>query len=1286
MIKGSFYGLAFQGYRSTSARVPRFTCMHVILSRAQRLLIAGTIILIFLLGGSVLALRYWFLPNIESYREQIAETASAALGQPVEIGAISADWRGPRMQLVLHDVTVRDAGNQSALKLDKVDTTLAWLSLITGEVRLYSLALDGPQLRIERDQSGDIYVAGIHIRRGDQDDGFADWLLAQRSVTVRDAAVTWHDAQRQAPPILFTGVDLQLENWGANHRFGLQATPPAEVASTLDVRGDVSGRLAADVMRWRGQLYTRFDYVDLAALRTWLELPIEVTRGVGGMRAWLKFRDQRFESVIADLVLADVKTRVAPDLPETHLAHVNGRVSWASDDRGFEIRAEKLALAAQKNAQVEPVDFAVKVSSARGKDPAYGELAVNQLQIEPLLALVDNLPIKQQLTADLRESSPRGTLRNVALKWRGDWKAPLAYQGKVDFSQLSFSPQGKFPGVKNLSGGAELTEQGGSLRLDSRASAFELPLVFRESLLFDRLTADVAWSRSAGQTEFNFKKVEFANSHFEGAASGLYRTIPEGKGFADMSGNLTRADASAVWRYVPLVIGPNTREWLQDALVKGDSNDVKFRLKGDLKNFPFGGSSEEVFEVMAKAKNGVLNYAQDWPSIENLQADVHFHGRSLDIRAKNATLLSAKIVNVQAAIPDLVVKDELLQVSGEAEGATSRFLAFIEKTPVADMIDRFTHGLSAEGDGKLQLKIALPLRHRQDTRIEGAYTFDDNRLTIPDLPVLSAINGRLKFTESSATLEPTSAVILGGPINVSAMAKEGTGVAINASGRANVENLKKVLAHPWLGSVRGTTDWRGSLELRNKLANVTVESDLNGVTADLPAPLKKGAAETRVLKIERTMPAPKRDQISLAYGNIVSLQAARNLEREKVEIERAALNFGAPAILPEKKSVTVNGSLASLNLDEWKNFTQSGGVQGLPDPAQVDLRIGGLTTGGRQFNALHVVARRQAQDWSATVKGQEVTGAITWKAEGRGSLTARLSELTIPTAPEGSSDKDKISANSMPAIDLIAENFSVHGRRFGKLELLGTPAGEDWRVEKLNMSHPDGALASSGMWRSQPPRTGLKLVLNVSNIGAYLARYDYPEGIKGGGAEIEGDISWPGSPMDFEFAKLDGDLILVAHKGRFVKLKPGLGKLLGLVSLQALPRRIKLDFKDIFSEGFEFDQIAGQLKISDGVMTTDDFTVRGTAGRIIMTGDVNLNDETQELEVKVTPTLGDTFAIAAAIANPIAGVATYIASKVLKDPLDQFLSYEYSVHGRWDEPVVSKISKAPEAPQPFGTQ
>ncbi|MGH8728939.1 MAG: AsmA family protein, partial [Burkholderiales bacterium] len=295
---------------NVSTIAPFLLPMRTFLNRAPRFLLAFAITLLLLLGGAVLALRYWFLPNIEDYRGRIAQAASTALGQEVEIGGLAAQWRGPRLHLVLTDVTVLDGANSPALTLGQVDTTLGWMSLLSGDVKLYSLNLNGPRLQLERGQNGAIRIVGFK----ETDGHFGDWLLAQESVIVSDAEITWRDLMRNAPAIVLSDIDLTLENSGADHRFGLQASPPVEVASRLNMRGEVNGRALADVARWQGELYGKLDRVNLPALRTWIDLPIDLTEGAGAVTAWIKFRDQRLESATADLALANVKTKIGADL------------------------------------------------------------------------------------------------------------------------------------------------------------------------------------------------------------------------------------------------------------------------------------------------------------------------------------------------------------------------------------------------------------------------------------------------------------------------------------------------------------------------------------------------------------------------------------------------------------------------------------------------------------------------------------------------------------------------------------------------------------------------------------------------------------------------------------------------------------------------------------------------------------------------------------------------------------------------------------------------------------
>ncbi|MGZ8264673.1 MAG: YhdP family protein, partial [Burkholderiales bacterium] len=179
-------------------------------------------------------------------------------------------------------------------------------------------------------------------------------------------------------------------------------------------------------------------------------------------------------------------------------------------------------------------------------------------------------------------------------------------------------------------------------------------------------------------------------------------------------------------------------------------------------------------------------------------------------------------------------------------------------------------------------------------------------------------------------------------------------------------------------------------------------------------------------------------------------------------------------------------------------------------------------------------------------------------------------------------------------------------------------------------------------------------------------------------AKIEGQLSWSGSPLEFDYPTLAGQLVVDASNGQFVKLEPGLGKLLGVLSLQALPRRLTLDFRDVFSEGLAFDSIIGSLKIDRGIAVTDNFRIQGPSARVVMAGEVDLVRETQKMRVRVTPHISDSVSIAGAlIGGPVAGVAAFIAQKVLKDPLEQLVSFEYNVTGNWADPQVAKVERAP---------
>jgi uncharacterized protein (TIGR02099 family) len=640
---------------------------------------------------------------------------------------------------------------------------------------------------------------------------------------------------------------------------------------------------------------------------------------------------------------------------------------------------------------------------------------------------------------------------------------------------------------------------------------------------------------------------------------------------------------------------------------------------------------------------------------------------------------------VHAEIPDLGAADRVLTVSGDAEGQTNEFLNFIAKSPVADLLDRFTDKIQAEGSGKLALKLTIPVSNIKDTRVEGAYQFINNQLTVEgDLFPYEQVSGKLEFTESNVRVANATLNLLGGPATLSgATQKDGT-VRLNLAGHANLDTIRRSNSAAWVQALHGAADWRAAVTLRKRLADIVFDSSLQGVVSDLPAPLAKTAADSLAFRLERRMTGKAQDRLVVSIGNIVSAQFQRSNDGNQYIIERGNISLGGSAQEPERKGLWISGSLKSFDLDQWLavlKSASSGTTYG--ELGGIDVKFGTLDMFGRRFNDLAISGAPQGGLWQAVLIGREFTGEVSWRSQGKGKVVARMKNLVIPpmSPVKRPLATDKDQPIEFPALDIYADNLQVHQTSLGKLELMAVPDGRDWRLERLRVTNPDATLNIEGVWQGwmTQPRTMVNVRLDVSDIGKALVRLGYPEGIRRGTAKLEGPLSWSGNPSEIDYPTLSGNFLLEANKGQFVKLDPGIGKLLGVLSLQSLPRRLSLDFRDIFTDGLAFDEIVGTVKISRGVANTDSFRILGPAVRIQMTGDVDLNAETQKLRVKVFPSVSDSLSVAGAfVAGPIAGIAAFVAQKLLKDPLNQMAAYEYSVSGTWADPQVSKIDSGQE--------
>ena len=1249
-----------------------------------------------LFGGLVFAVivfsvQYWLLPHIGEYRETIAQDLSAAAHQRITIGRLDGYWDGLRLTLVLGDVTVYDKTDRPALMLKRIESSLSWWSFVYLEPRLHSIEIEQPSLSIARDRDGVISVAGIEVNAAGGG-GFSDWLLRQDRIVIRDAGISWRDDARGAPPLELKNVYFRLDNSGRRHRFGLRAVPPGQLAAPLDVRGDLRGDTVTDLAQWSGRLFARLDYVDIAAWRTWVPFPVSFPRGVGAARVWANLDAGRLTGITTDVELSQVRTRLGQDVKELDLQSLKGRIAWESLPDGFEFSTTRLALATRSGVVLPATDFMLRYQGASASRLERGELRANEIHVEPLLALADYLPLSDDLRREIAGYAPRGELYEVAIKWNGSWPQPRQYSIKSKFTGVGMQPVGRLPGFAGLSGQIDGNENGGTLYLDAENVAAELPLVFSDKLNLESLTARVVWDRSGDQYTIKLNNVSFSNADVAGSVYGTYRTAATGRGIIDLSGNLTRADAHRVAHYIPLQVAESARHWINGAFLTGEAKDVQLRLKGDLDQFPFADSKSGLFRVAVKVAGLTLDYANGWPRIENIAGDVIFSGRRMEVAAREGYIFGVKLAPVRAEIPDLDAHPRTLSIDGTAEGSTRDFLTFVARSPVLDTARYFTEKIRAEGNGRLLLKLVMPLDHAAEVRVAGGYQFINNRLAGDDgMPPLEQVNGRLEFTEASVRASNITMNFLGGPATLS-VATDRDGVThVTTHGRVDMDNFRREpRTPPWAQLLHGSTDWKGELILNNnRQVDLVFESTLSGITSGLPAPLTKTSLGSMPLKIERHIVKMPRERFIFLLGNIVSAQLIGHDDGGHFAVERGNITFGEVATMPaSRKGVVVNGVIPRLDFDGWLALLGGGNVNNmtLPNIVGIDLKITDLDFYDRPFHTLAIVGNRTPSGaLHATINGQEMTGEINWRPQQGGrQLQARFRQLTVParvagntsSAYENEAAKNTTEITDLPTLDLTAENFVLRDKVLGKLELLAVPENGDWRIEKLRVSNPDATAEIDGWWKNwlTHAHTEANVHLEVNDIGKLLVRLGQPQGIKRGTAQLDGTLSWDGAPYNIDYKTMSGNLLVEAKKGQFTKLDPGVGRLLGILSLQSLPRRMSLDFRDIFSAGLAFDEIIGAVKVSRGLATTDSFRIQSPSARIVMSGDVDLAAETQNLHVKVTPSVSDSISVAGAlIGGPVAGVAAWVAQKLLKDPFERMTSYEYSVTGTWNEPRVAKL-------------
>ena len=1243
---------------------------------------AATALTVVVLAVTTFTLRYLLLPQAGYLLPKVEHLVSDYAGRPVKIDGFNIDWLGREPVLSLQGLQVfpQYGGDTPQLELASLYVSLDPWALATAEVRIGRLSVAGIRLSLLRHADGRISVEGF--AGGDQAAASGDntavalWLLAQPRLGLYSSQVELRD-EMSGRDLRFNDVNVELENDGERHRLGGSLRLPAELGSHLgflaQFRGDPS-----DSRRWRGELYLKARALRLSAEpHGHLPARLGIQGGEADLELWSHWDRGRVTGATLDLELRGVEANgVTLDALGGVLTARRTRGDGAQSE-GWRVDGERLHLN-HAGKRWESDFLAVELSDGGGRATA------QRLDVQPLSGLLLATGLLDRERRGMVEAlHPSGRIEGLELAW--DAAGGFALRGEL--RDWSNRPWGGFPGLDGVNARVDGNRAAGTIELEGNADhglTVELPKLFRHPLALDRVSGTLQWSHDAEGWRLITPALAAENEHLTTLSRLDARLPADGSPLLlDLQSDFRDGDAAHTFRYLPVgIMPPETVSWLDRAIVGGRVTAGSALFHGSTGDFPFAGD-EGRFEVRFNIEQGLLDYQEGWPRLEELEAEIAFVNEGFHAEGRGGRILGGEVRKVTAAIPDLA--NAQLSITGRADAPAADLLSLLRDTPLRDHVGRYFEGMSAEGDPGLDIDIHIPLTGEGDeVAVSGAVHFQEGALDlgVADL-VVRGIDGTVGFDNDGIRADGVRARFNDKPVRIDAYPLKSGGSRVAAQGRFSGEELLTPYAPFAASRMGGVGDWRLDLDIpggdRGPLrVSARLRSDLKGIAIRLPKPIGKPADEASPLDVTLAFGGDEAQPVRFSCGERLrgEILAGGDDVPRRVTL---ALGGGPLAPLPPK-GMTVSGEMEELDLAEWIELWNEPGLQGEDAPPEVrrlDLRVAQLEAFGHLFNEQRLSGGPDGGLWRFRLEGPDAQGSLNLptKWDRAQTLSAELEHLVLRPyggAPTTEEAAEPVNPRGWPAIELTGERFTYDGLALGRLEMKAAPDYDGLHLHHLVIDAPHTHLKGQGgwRWRKGEPESWLNARVQSLDLQQTLATFGHPHTLGDGEGMMDLEFNWPGDPGDFSLEGIEGEMALTLTDPRILDLDPGAGRMLGL---------LRLDLAGAVSEGIGFDTIRGGVLVANGTADITELEMLGNTADLRVAGKIQLVDEEYDLLVDLTPKVSSSLPLVGVIAsaNPVVGAALLVADRLLHKQIDKAAERHYTVTGPWDDPRIDKLT--PEA-------
>lgn len=1217
-------------------------------------------------------------------RPQLEALLSDRLQRPVTIAALEGrmDGLSPVIEMRGLQVEPLDQG-VPPLRLARSEVMLDVLpTLIHRQLRLRQLLVEGLRLGLVRQEDGRVALQGLEAltTSGQRSDPrpLLQLLYRQKRLVVNELDLTleWPGV----PALRFPDVEMAMMSSGESHLFSLRGAVPDQPLE-VDVRlhMDQDAFQLSDVT---GDGYAR---VQGAALAPWLNLaltnkPLQIERVGGEVEAWASVRAGQLSDARVRLGVAALDLQSERLSDPVRLDRADLLVGARRLPGGYRLRLVSGELQDGYGITTLP-EVAVNWQDPVEDGSRAWEMQVRNLGVAVLRDWVDRQPVIWS------ETQAAGIERLRALAPAG-WVSVLSVHGQdtgvegfaARFSDLSMNAVDKIPGVSGASGWVAGSPQQGVVMLDSPALVVDLPRLY-ETPLAGEVRGPLAWARQEQGLDLSTGWLTVDNPDASGRAVARVRLRDGRLPNLSLLASLTRGNGDNVSSYIPLKRLPEgAAGWLREAFAGGSVPEGRFLHEGPVRIDP-NRQQDRTLQMAFRVAGVGLNYLPGWPAMDSLAGDIYLDGRAIRGRGISGNLAGTRLTQVVADIPEYEGDAvPTLVVSGRTAGPAADVSRLLTETPLAEALPQeMARWALTGGEVKGHLLLHWPL----PADAPGKMFIADAKLDRVTLAAESrglrfdGLNGPLFFhLDRGLFSSGLSGEFWGGPMTAIAQT-EGGRLAVSGSGEAQVAQALDWISDRLDGLAQGGFAYNSTLVLpwrQDGEASLSLASNLDGVSVAMPEPMAKAAEETRRLSARIVL--DEQPRVSLTVDDW--LRAAILPGEDGLKGASVTIGGGTPAWIEDR--IRLSGRLQSLSVEPWMDWLDNrpDGDGSLP-PMEADLQVTRLDLLDFPVTAARLGVSEPEGGWKFSLESAELAGEMDlpddFSLRGNRPMAVRVSRLEINDSEESGQALDPML---LPVADLDLNGLMVDGENFGRWKMKLRPEANGLRIEDLDARWRSTVFTGDASWLKddEGERTHFTGRAFSPDLAAALRAWDVPTVIESKRANAILDLSWQGSPLELDYLATRGtvsvhvkDALIPNSDSRTNALR-----MLGIFNVNAVSRRLRLDFSDVYKRGLSCDEISGDFEVEGPLVTTRNLVLDSPSAEFRISGTTNLDTELLDQRVDVTlPTSSSLYL--GCFAGPATCAGIFVVERLWGNKLEKMLSLTYSVTGSWSDPKVKEMER-----------